>query len=65
VWRIRAAKAQALATLGDGDSAARELEETAVLLRQLADAIPDHELRRVFLANPQVLSIVTSANGDS
>jgi len=49
LWRIRSAKAQALAMLGDGAGAAEESDTVTAVIRELAETIPDEELKRGFL----------------
>jgi len=62
VWRLRADKAQALAMLGRAEEAAAEYETAAGLIRQLAETIADAELKRGFLSNPEVSSIIAATN---
>jgi tetratricopeptide (TPR) repeat protein/predicted Ser/Thr protein kinase len=64
IWRMRAAKAQALEMLGDVEAAAGEYQTAAALIRELADNIPDMELRRGFMSNTRVSSIMTAAGGN-
>jgi tetratricopeptide (TPR) repeat protein len=60
-WRLHAAKAQALGKLGETDAAAQEYERAAAILRELADTIPDAELRQGFLADPLAASVIKGA----
>ena len=62
VWRIRAAKAQALGMLGDAEAAAREYEAATAVIQKLADTIPDAELKGGFLSNPLVSSIIDTSS---
>ncbi|HEV2054457.1 MAG TPA: adenylate/guanylate cyclase domain-containing protein [Methylomirabilota bacterium] len=62
LWRIRAAKAQALATLGNGTGAAEESHAAAAVIRELSETIPDEELKRGFLARA---SIMTGTHDDA
>ena len=62
VWRIQAAKAQALTRLGDTTGAAQAYETAAAVIRQLAETIPDAALKHGFLLNPLVSSLMTAAN---
>lgn len=65
VWRIRAAKAQALWALGDADAAAREVDAAAAILHELAGTISDVGLRLDFLSSPLVSSIVAAPSSHS
>jgi hypothetical protein len=65
LWRIRAAKAQALETLGDGEAAAQEYRVAAEIVHELAETIPDAELRRGFLADAFVSSIIAASASSS
>jgi tetratricopeptide (TPR) repeat protein len=62
VWRIQAAKAQALTRLGDTAGAAQAYEAAADVIQQLAETIPDAELKDGFLSNPLVSSIMLAAH---
>ena len=54
LWRLRAAKAQAMGMLGDGEVASQEYKAAAVIVRDLADTIVDPKLNRTFLSNNSV-----------
>jgi tetratricopeptide (TPR) repeat protein len=58
VWRLRAAKAQALAQLGDAGAAAQEYEAAAAVVRKLADTIGDPQLKQSFMSNSSVSSVL-------
>ena len=62
VWRIMAAKAQALTGLGNTAEAAAAYQAAAAVIRQLAETIPDAELKHGFLSNPLVSSIMAAAH---
>lgn len=62
MWRLRADQAQALTMLGCADEAAAEYEATAGLIRQLAEAIEDAELKQGFLSNAAVSAIIAAAD---
>jgi len=63
LWRIRAAKAQALEMLGNNEEAAHEYETAAAIIRKLADTIPDAELKQSFMSSPLVSSIIRAPDG--
>ena len=62
VWRLSAAKAQALTRLGNTAEAAEAYQAAAAVIRQLAETIPDAALKRGFLSNPLVSSIMATAH---
>ena len=62
LWRVRGAKAQALEMLGDTEAAGHEYDAAAAVILQLADTIPDTELKENFMANPTVSSIIDESN---
>ncbi len=57
VWRIRAAKAQALALLGDDGAAAQEYEAATAIILEMADAIGDSQIKHAFMSNTAVLAV--------
>jgi len=61
VWRLQAARAEALAMLGNTDAATQAYAAAAGVIRTLADSIPDATLRKEFLSNAQVASIMDAA----
>jgi hypothetical protein len=61
LWRLRGAKAQALAMLGDAEAATEEYQAAAAVIRELAKPIPDTELRWGFMSNVRVASIMAAA----
>jgi hypothetical protein len=61
LWRIRAAKAQALEMLGEMEEAAQEYRVAAEIIRELADTVPDAKLRQGFLADAFVASIIAAS----
>jgi tetratricopeptide (TPR) repeat protein len=63
LWRIRAAKAQALEMIGKSEEAAQEYEAAAAIIRKLADTIPDAGLKNSFMSNPLVSSIIENNHG--
>jgi tetratricopeptide (TPR) repeat protein len=63
-WRLRAAKALALAVLGDEGGAEVEYGAAAAIVRQLAEAIPDAELKENYFLDALVSSVLAAA-GDS
>jgi len=63
IWRLRASKAQALEMLGETDAATQEYEAAAAIIRQLADSIPDAEVKQIFMSNPLVSPIIRAADG--
>ena len=62
VWRLSAAKAQALTRLGQTAEAAQASQAAAAVLRQLAATIPDADLKHGFLSNPLVASTMAAAH---
>jgi len=62
VWRLSAAKAQALTRLGNTAAAAAAYQAAAAVIRQLAATIPDAALTHDFLSNPLVSSIIAAAH---
>jgi class 3 adenylate cyclase len=62
VWRLSAAKAQALTRLGHTAEAAAAYQAAAVVIGQLAETIPDAALKHGFLSNPLVSSIMAAAH---
>jgi tetratricopeptide (TPR) repeat protein len=62
VWRIRTAKAQALTRLGNTAEAAQAYQAAAAVIQQLAQTIPDADLKHGFLSNPLVSSIMAAAH---
>jgi class 3 adenylate cyclase/tetratricopeptide (TPR) repeat protein len=63
IWRIRAARAQALRALGDDTEAAAEYQRAASTVRELAEAISDKELKSNFLARAFGTAMITEAHG--
>jgi hypothetical protein len=61
LWRIRAAKAQALEMLGEMEAAAQQYRVAAEIIRELADTVPDAELRQGFLSDAFVSSIIAAS----
>ena len=61
VWRIRAAKAQGSAMLGDRQGAAREHKAAAAVIQKLRSTIPDAQLEQTYMSNPLISSIITGA----
>jgi hypothetical protein len=62
VWRLSAAKAQALTRLGHTAEAAATSQAAAAVIQQLAETIPDAALKHGFLSNPLVSSITAAAH---
>jgi tetratricopeptide (TPR) repeat protein len=62
VWRLSAAKAQALTRLGNTAEAAQIFQAAAAVIRQLVETIPDAALTHGFLSNPLVSSIMAAAH---
>ena len=62
VWRLSAAKAQALTGLGNTAEAATAYQAAAVIIQQLAETIPDAALKHGFLSPPHVASIMAAAH---
>jgi class 3 adenylate cyclase/tetratricopeptide (TPR) repeat protein len=62
VWRIRGARAEALALLGNMEAAAHEYHAAASIIQTLAKAIGDAELRQGFVSSPQVSPVLAAAN---
>jgi hypothetical protein len=62
VWRLSAAKAQALTRLGNTAEAAAAYQAAAAVIRQLAETIPEAALKHGFLSNPLVSSIMAAAH---
>jgi hypothetical protein len=58
IWRVRSARAQALAALGDAVAAAQDYKAAAAVVRELADTIGDAQLVRGFLSNPTVAKVL-------
>ncbi len=61
LWRLRAAKALAMEMLGDGRSAAQEVETAAVIVSELAETISDRQLKRSFMSKPSVSLVLDRA----
>jgi hypothetical protein len=61
LWRIRAAKAQALEILGDAEAAAKEHQAATEILYDLARTIPDDALRQGFLTDALVSTIIAGS----
>jgi len=62
VWRLRAAKARALAMLGQAEAAAQEYETAAGVILKLTETIGDVDLKRGFLSDPLVSSILAASH---
>jgi tetratricopeptide (TPR) repeat protein len=62
VWRLSAAKAQALTRLGHTVEAAAAYQAAAAVIRQIAETIPDAALKHGFLSNPLVASMMAAAH---
>jgi tetratricopeptide (TPR) repeat protein len=58
VWRVSAARAQALEELGQAGAANQSWQAAAAIIQRLAGTIQDHELRQGFLSDPQVAAII-------
>ena len=63
-WRIHAVRAQALRALGQADRANAELQQARERLRQVADTIPEPDLRQTFEAEPLAAEVLTEAAPD-
>ena len=61
-WRIRAAKGQALAMLGDAGAAADEYQAAAGVIRELADNVSDPGLKQTFLSNALVAPVLNEGD---
>jgi class 3 adenylate cyclase/tetratricopeptide (TPR) repeat protein len=61
VWRVQAARAEALAALGEAEEAARAFAAAAAVIRTLAGTIPDSALKEGFLTGPRVAAILAAA----
>jgi predicted ATPase len=61
VWRIQAIRFTALTELGREDEAASAASDAAETIQAIAQTVDDVELRRGFLASPDVAAIVRSA----
>jgi hypothetical protein len=59
IWRLRAARAAAMAALGRNDEAAGDRHTAATIIRELALSIHDEELRDGFLASPEVMTLTS------
>jgi hypothetical protein len=62
VWRLSAAKAQALTRLGNTVEATAAYQAAAAVIRQLAETIPEAALQHGFLSNPLISSIMAAAH---
>jgi tetratricopeptide (TPR) repeat protein len=62
LWRLRATKARALEMLGEAEAAKREYTAVAEIIQKLADTIPDPGLRRGFLADMVVSSLMSGSS---
>jgi hypothetical protein len=62
IWRLSAAKAQALTRLGNTAEAAQASQAAAAVIQQLAETIPDAALTHGFLSHPLVSSIMAAAH---
>ena len=65
LWRVRAAKAQAIAMLGNNEEASQEYEAAAAVIRKVADTIPNAELKQGFMSSPLVSSIIANSQVSS
>jgi class 3 adenylate cyclase/tetratricopeptide (TPR) repeat protein len=63
IWRIRAAKAQALRALGHDAEAAEASHRAEAVIRELAATIPDEELKSNFLARAFEASTMPAGHG--
>jgi tetratricopeptide (TPR) repeat protein len=61
VWRVQAARAEALAALGETEEAMRTYVEAAAVIRALSGTIPDSALKKGFLASPRVAAVLAAA----
>jgi len=61
IWRIRASKARSHEILGEVDNAAEEYMKSATIIHKLADTISQEDLKKNFLANPIIASILAQA----
>ena len=62
LWRLRAGRARALEMLGRRDEAEREYRASAAIIRGLAGALPDEDLKQGFLSHPSVASVLAAAD---
>jgi tetratricopeptide (TPR) repeat protein len=62
LWQLRSALARALEMLGDAEAATQEYRAAAETIRELAQTIPDAELKHGFLADPMVSSIIAASD---
>ena len=58
LWRLQAVRARALVALGREEEATEAYVSAADIVRQLAEAIPDDELKTGFLADEQVATVL-------
>jgi tetratricopeptide (TPR) repeat protein len=59
-WRILAARAEALATLGDSDRAVQTYTSASEVILTLVETVGDETLKEGFLANTQVAAILAA-----
>jgi class 3 adenylate cyclase/tetratricopeptide (TPR) repeat protein len=60
IWRLRAAKAEAHALLGERDESVVEYAAAATVIRALAETIDDGALQQGYLQHPPIASILAS-----
>ena len=58
LWRLLGARAAALAALDRQEEASVERRAAAAIVQEMADTVEDEELRRGFLASPEVMAVV-------
>ena len=61
-WRTHAALARVLKATGDIDGAARAIDESAAILRKIADGVRDSALREIFITSGPVRSVLMAAS---
>jgi hypothetical protein len=64
LWRVQAARAEALAALGEVEEATRAYAAAAAVIRTLAGTIPDSALKEGFLTSPQVAAVLAASPAD-
>lgn len=57
MWRILAERAKIKKVLGDFNGAQKDFDSAGAIADELAETIPDTELKRIFLSNPRVTEI--------
>jgi hypothetical protein len=64
IWRVQAARGEALAALGEAEEATRSYAAAGAVIQALAGTIPDSALKEGFLASPKVATLLARATAE-